>query len=589
MARPYTGKVSTRTREQKQKNGTIYVIEEKRQYNREKGYTETIESKLIGMKLSEDGKIVSTRPRRLFVNKTVNETDPTGKVTAVRKHVQMMDIVNHMADISGIDEDVYSSTDLPTAKKILSMARYIVCSEAHTLAGIEEWQFQAPLPYDDGINKGIYHDLFVDIGKDESLRQAFFKARLDRESGVGLYLACDSSTSSSCSVLLEKSGELRYGFNKDEDGMPTVKFLVLFSLKTKMPVWYAKLPGNIPDVITIKPVLEQLKALDVSKVTIVTDNGYYSEGNLGEMLRQKYDFITLGNSDANWVKEELNKVLKSLRNPAHACPFDLDIHGITVPVRRKFEWTRTYASTAKGLKAGDKDTITATVNLHFFYSAQRKTNEDAKLKEILMEARQEIESGVSIDSLKKPVRDLVNQCSTITYAKDGKATVTFTEDGFDDACKYHGIFVIITRQKMDTFNVLRWYRKREEIEDFFRRAKQDACMRHVAVSSREALQGRMFVQFVALCLYQYIENEVHRVKDECVSEVDASGKKKNKTVIADDKKLYNWIDSRSIVRILNWFDAYENVDVSVKLKRKRWSSAETQRDRTFLTKMGVIS
>ena len=39
MARPYTGKVSTRTREQKQKNGTIYVIEEKRQYNREKGYT----------------------------------------------------------------------------------------------------------------------------------------------------------------------------------------------------------------------------------------------------------------------------------------------------------------------------------------------------------------------------------------------------------------------------------------------------------------------------------------------------------------------------------------------------------------------
>ena len=47
MARPYTGKVSTRIREQKQKNGTIYVIEEKRQYNPEKKYTETIESKLL--------------------------------------------------------------------------------------------------------------------------------------------------------------------------------------------------------------------------------------------------------------------------------------------------------------------------------------------------------------------------------------------------------------------------------------------------------------------------------------------------------------------------------------------------------------
>ena len=156
MARPYTGKVSTRIREQKQKNGTIYVIEEKRQYNPEKKYTETIESKLLGMKLSNDGKVVNTRPRRSFINMTVNETDPVGKVTAVRKHVQMMDIVNHMADISGIDEDVYSSTDRPSAMKILSMARYIVCSDAHTLAGIEEWQYNHPLPYNDGINKGIY-------------------------------------------------------------------------------------------------------------------------------------------------------------------------------------------------------------------------------------------------------------------------------------------------------------------------------------------------------------------------------------------------------------------------------------------------
>ena len=222
MARPYTGKISTRVIERKQKNGTIYVIEEKRQYNREKGYTETIESNLLGVKMSADGKVVNTRPRRTFVNKTVTEVDPTGKVTATRKHVRMMDIVDHVADISGIDEDIYSSTDLPTAKKILSVARYLVCSEAHTLAGIEEWQYNHPLPYDDGINKGIYHDLFVDIGKDESLQQSFFKARLDREGEVGLYLACDSSTSSSCSVLLEKSGELRYGFNKDEDGLPTV-------------------------------------------------------------------------------------------------------------------------------------------------------------------------------------------------------------------------------------------------------------------------------------------------------------------------------------------------------------------------------
>jgi len=68
----------------------------------------------------------------------------------------------------------------------------------------------------------------------------------------------------------------------------------------------------------------------------------------------------------------------------------------------------------------------------------------------------------------------------------------------------------------------------------------------------------------------------------------ADGKKKNKTVMDSDKKLFNWIDSRSIVRILNWFDAYEQTTVSEKLKRKRWSSPQTARDKLFLGKLGVI-
>lgn len=203
--------------------------------------------------------------------------------------------------------------------------------------------------------------------------------------------------------------------------MATIKYLVLFSLKTKMPIWFTKLPGNIPDVITIKQVLNELKALGVNKVTLVSDNGYYSESNIGEMLWQGFDFITLGNSDVLWARNELDKILTSLKNPARCCPFDLDIHGVTVPVKRTFEWTRTYASQSKGLKAGDKDNITKTVYLHFFFSSQRKVNEDAALKRIIMEAKAEIEQGISIDTLKKPVRDLVKKCCDITYDKAGNA------------------------------------------------------------------------------------------------------------------------------------------------------------------------
>ena len=113
-------------------------------------------------------------------------------------------------------------------------------------------------------------------------------------------------------------------------------------------------------------------------------------------------------------------------------------------------------------------------------------------------------------------------------------------------------------------------------------------MERTAVWDKDTLHGRMLVQFVALCLYQHTENKIFDVKDALLEKTDANGKEKLKGVLDDEKKLWNWLDSRSIVRILNWFDAYDRVDISVKLRLKRWSTPNTERDRLFLQKLGVI-
>ena len=587
MSRPYTGNTTTRIRSRKQKNGDTYFYEEQRQYSQEKKMTITIGSKLIGKKLQGSDEIVSTRPRRKLINVTKEVETPLGDVNAVRKHVGMMDIVNHMAESSGIDKDMRDATDLPTAIKILSLARYIVCTDAHSLAGIEEWQYMHELPYEDGIDKDACHRLFKEIGNDETLQQAFFKARLDREGEAGVFLACDSSTSSTYSSLLT-SGIARQGYNKDDDGLPTVKYLVLFSLKTKMPVWFTKLPGNVPDVITVKPILDELKALGIKKVTLVSDNGYYSESNIGEMLRQGYDFITLASPKVSWIRDELDKVCIKLHNPAYVCPFDIGTHGLCIPITRAFHWTRTYGSKAKGIKPGDKDSIKRKVWLHFFLNPLRKVEEDKELKARLLDAKAQLEAGVDLETMPKSVRELVHACCDIKQ-RNNKITVTFLENGFQEACKYHGFFALVANQRMDCFDCLMWYRRREDIEDFFRRAKQDALMRHTGVWDSDTLQGRMFVQFVALCLYQHTENEMFRVKDSLCEETDSNGKAKPKTLMDEEKTLWNWMDKRSIVRILNWFDVQDRGEISIKLKRKRWSDAALKRDKMFLKMLGVVA
>lgn len=99
--------------------------------------------------------------------------------------------------------------------------------------------------------------------------------------------------------------------------------------------------------------MNELKALGIKKVTFVTDNGYFSELNIGEMLGQGYNFITLGDVDSKWIELEIDKYYKTVQNIIYACPFDLDTHGFTCSITRNFVWTRITPSKTKKLKAGD--------------------------------------------------------------------------------------------------------------------------------------------------------------------------------------------------------------------------------------------
>ena len=142
----------------------------------------------------------------------------------------------------------------------------------------------------------------------------------------------------------------RYGYDKNKDGMPQIKYLVLFSLKNQRPVWFTELPGNVADVVTVNDVINELKALGIKKVTFVTDNGYFSELNIGEMLGQGYNFITLGDVDSKWIELEIDKYYKTVQNIIYACPFDLDTHGFTCSITRNFVWTRITPSKTKKLR-----------------------------------------------------------------------------------------------------------------------------------------------------------------------------------------------------------------------------------------------
>ena len=163
--------------------------------------------------------------------------------------------------------------------------------------------------------------------------------------------------------------------------------------------------------------------------------------------------------------------------------------------------------------------------------------------------------------------------------------MSFNEAACKEAKKYLGYFALVSNCEKDSFDCLRKYRKRVSIESYFESMKRRADGTRVRVWDADTLRGRMFVQFIALCYYEYLSNEIRNMKKTLGAkngnpEHDAAANLKL------EKKLKTWLENSPVYIVLQWFDIVEGVNVSSKLISKRWTTEITSRDKMFLGKLG---
>ena len=374
------------------------------------------------------------------------------------------------------------------------------------------------------------------MGLDESLVQNFFASRVRGLSEKDA-IAYDSTTISTWS---EGQIEARYGFNKAGDGLRTIKFLSLYSINTRQPLAYTKLPGNLPDVVTVKNAITQMNALGMKTTELVTDNGYYSQQNLSELLQAGFGFLTLVKTSLVWVRSEIDRHMEEFSGIITACPFDTSTHGVTVMLMRDFQKVRKY---------GDKAT------------------------------------GKQVEELSEPAQKKAAKYLRVSH-RGGRVSVTFDEKACAEANKYHGFFALVANKEKDTFEALTKYRKRNTIEAFFRGDKQMADGLRTRVWDADTLRGRMFVQFVAMCYYEFLSERLRQLKM-VLGTTTGDEKHDTKPILEAERRLKAWIENTPIYLQLQWFDTIENVKVSSILTSKRWTSEITSRDSMYLEKIGV--
>ena len=164
-------------------------------------------------------------------------------------------------------------------RQILSIAYYLILEDRNPLSRFPRWAAIHRHPYGEGISSQRSSELFASMN--EEARQRFFqlqgKRRIERE-----YLAYDTTSVSSYSKCLR---QVRYGNNKDHEPLEQINLALLFGQQSRLPFYFRKLAGNMPDVKTLRKLLADMNTLGYEKIKVVLDRGFFSAANINDMYR----------------------------------------------------------------------------------------------------------------------------------------------------------------------------------------------------------------------------------------------------------------------------------------------------------------
>ena len=571
MPRKASGKPKTQRIQRLQANGDTYIYDVTTLYNPAKRYNEHVSSVLIGKIHPGETEIVPTRPRK---NNRKSATE------ASRINVGVTDILSWIGKQSGIDKDIYASTDKGTAQKILSIAWFWMANPDRAIRHIEEWQIDHRVPYSEGLSEDICYLLMKQLGMDVSISQNYFQNRAAHASSKAS-VAVDTTTISSYS---ENLNDVRFGYNKDGNGLATVKLLTLFSLADHQPIAFMRQPGNIPDVISVLNALKQLSVLGMSKPLVVLDGGFFSDENIFTFMQKHTKFLMRGSLDGRWIRPELDSVMDTFETPSNVCPYDSNVYGTTISITLRFDSERKY--TRNGISKGDIVSEEHRIYLHFFLNVDKARIEKAALLDEIKAVKQQLEQGVEEELLTKSEQNIIKKYLRV-HRTPKRFSVTMDDDAILKETQYYGYFVLLSNNKMGTFDALCEYRLREKTEEGFRIDKQYNDAHITRSKTTTSLEGRFFCQFVAYGYEEFFQNEINRVKESLAIPNGDPMHDKSDT-FKKEKALLNWLNKMSVSKLFDWFDAIQETTVNSKIGKSRWKTETIERDRLFLRKLGVI-
>jgi transposase len=296
----------------------------------------------------------------------------------------------------------------------------------------------------------------------------------------------DITSLSSYSALLP---DIEWGYNRDHEKLPQLNLGILYAQHANLPVYYRLYPGSIRDVSTLKNLVTSLHLFAVQEILFVMDRGFYSATNLSHMKQAQLTFLIPLPKSVKLFSSLLSKHTRQLTNPSHSFLFQDEVL----------------------YHLQDSTTInTVDLQAHLYFNPQQRSDQTARfLKNIL--ALEQLAKQQTFQTQKAARRYLSKQMKgasdffRVTGSKAGQIDITRKPRTLARRMANMGTTIMLTNDSLlspDTMLTL--YRQKDYLEKIFDALKNEFDGKRLRGSTKDTVEGRVFLKFLALILYSAI-------------------------------------------------------------------------------------
>jgi len=476
------------------KTGITYVYDNQAYWDKTKKQSRS-KRKLVGKLNPETREVIPTRMyrrRTMTVNQSTPKSGPVPIIKIQRSFYGASYLFDQIGKLTGVDTDLKACFP-DIYKKILSIVYYLILEDNNSLSRFSHWQKLHIHPYGYDIQSQRSSELFQSIEEQE--RMAFFqkqgKRRIEKE-----YWAFDITTVSSYSDILK---QVKKGKSKENDRLSQMNLALLFGEESGLPFYYRKLPGNITDVKTVKNLMLEFDVLGYKKVSVILDRGFYSKCNIDGLYQHHQKFIIGVKLGLSYVKAILDEERENLKLWSNL-QTQFGAYGLCRTIEWEYEQERPY----KGDVMKDK----RRAYLLLYYHPEKAAKDQIEMNEYLTSLYNDLKEGNRRDYR---TRDYDRYFEIQETPKRG-IKITPREEVMIEEARNYGYFALLSNEVEHPFKALSLYRSKDIIEKAFGNLKERLNFRRLQVSSELSLNGKLFVEFIALIYLSYVKKKMQEAK-----------------------------------------------------------------------------